>query len=403
MADSDFALPWNPEIDTPATIAILGGGRAGIEAALYARFLGYDVWLFERDRPGQAWRHQFDVPMDGNWEAETSPLGRAALEAQGTPLDVDLGAHPTYGEYLRNYLTPLAKTDLVYDSVQIRSNVRSISRCGIPPGSALPAEEQADLEFRLLVDSATRGQHHAIADIVLDCGGLAPLGGLAPGGGMAAGQDLLEPNHLATRRCADTDAVLGAAQGGRIVLVGNSVAAVRCAQLLRQCEGERVSRWTWLVPAGIEEGEPTWSHLPRRLVEAALELVRREASEHGASLEILGIERVSRTADGQWNLELRRRADETLEMQGDDLIVAPPQWPDWQLCQPLFAFSPAAGAPLAGAPFLTSQPHYYVLGSKADRRARAEFGRTLDHIRAVFARIGGRRDLDLYKTIRPQS
>ncbi|MEC9117285.1 MAG: FAD-dependent oxidoreductase, partial [Planctomycetota bacterium] len=30
-------------IDTPATIAILGAGPIGLEAALYARFLGYEV------------------------------------------------------------------------------------------------------------------------------------------------------------------------------------------------------------------------------------------------------------------------------------------------------------------------------------------------------------------------
>ena len=30
-------------IDTPARLAILGAGPIGLEAALYARFLGYDV------------------------------------------------------------------------------------------------------------------------------------------------------------------------------------------------------------------------------------------------------------------------------------------------------------------------------------------------------------------------
>jgi len=36
-------------IDTPARLVILGAGPIGLEAALYARFLGYDVEIFEQE------------------------------------------------------------------------------------------------------------------------------------------------------------------------------------------------------------------------------------------------------------------------------------------------------------------------------------------------------------------
>ncbi|RMF42425.1 MAG: NAD(P)/FAD-dependent oxidoreductase [Planctomycetota bacterium] len=403
MAASELSLAWDPEIDTPATIAIVGGGRAGIEAALYARFLGYDVWLFERGRPGRAWQHVSHVPMSGTWQEETSPLGRAALEAQGTPLEVELASRPTYGEYVQRYLTPLAKTDLVYDSVQIQSTVRSISRCGIPPGAVVSVQEAADLEFRVLVDSVSRGPHCPIVDIVLDCSGLQPVGGLGPGGGWAVGQDRLEPGHLAAQRGTDHASVVGAAAGGRIVLVGNSAAAIRCAELLRDCEGDRIQRWTWLLPGRAGDGQASWAHLPDALAQTASVLVDRAPSEHWAALEIIGVERMTQLETGGWNLELRRRADETVEIQCDDLIVAPPEWPDWQICQPLRESLAEPPDRQADAPFLTPHPHYYVLGSKADRRAQKRLARTLDHIRAVFALIGGRRDLDLYQTIHPRS
>ena len=48
-------LNWETEIDTPATVAVLGGGAVGIEAALYARFLGYYVLLIEGAKMAQ-WR-----------------------------------------------------------------------------------------------------------------------------------------------------------------------------------------------------------------------------------------------------------------------------------------------------------------------------------------------------------
>ena len=41
-------------IDTPARIAILGAGPIGLEAALYARYLGYDVDLYERGKACEA-------------------------------------------------------------------------------------------------------------------------------------------------------------------------------------------------------------------------------------------------------------------------------------------------------------------------------------------------------------
>ena len=35
-------------VETPAKLAILGAGPIGLEAALYARFLGYEVEVFDR-------------------------------------------------------------------------------------------------------------------------------------------------------------------------------------------------------------------------------------------------------------------------------------------------------------------------------------------------------------------
>ncbi len=43
-------------VDTPATIAVIGAGPIGLEAALYARFLGYDVRIYERDAVARSLR-----------------------------------------------------------------------------------------------------------------------------------------------------------------------------------------------------------------------------------------------------------------------------------------------------------------------------------------------------------
>ena len=43
-------------IDTPARLAILGAGPIGLETALYARFLGYAVDVYERGEVAEAVR-----------------------------------------------------------------------------------------------------------------------------------------------------------------------------------------------------------------------------------------------------------------------------------------------------------------------------------------------------------
>ena len=69
-------------IETPAKIAVLGAGPIGLEAALYARYLGYDVEIFERGQAAEnvlRWGH---VRMFSPFHMNRSPLGLAALTAQ---------------------------------------------------------------------------------------------------------------------------------------------------------------------------------------------------------------------------------------------------------------------------------------------------------------------------------
>ncbi|GIW98714.1 MAG: hypothetical protein KatS3mg111_2047 [Pirellulaceae bacterium] len=394
----EYDLPWDAEIDTPATIAVVGGGRAGIEATLYARFLGYDVQLYERRRPGKQWDSLRDWPMNGTWEQETSPLGRAALVAQDTPLEVDLNARPSFAEYVDRYLLPLAKTDLVYDCVQIQTEVRSISR--LEPWRLATTEEErwSEQEFRVLVASSTRGEYVQRADIVLDCSGHSLRLGLGPGGGAAAGQQAVTDDELASSWLQRAERP-NVAAGQRCILWGNQPDAVQCAMRLAEAEGTGQSPWLWLVPHASPESHDAWSHLPTVLADAALRIATRPPSDRWACLPILGVERVTRQQDGLWHLLVRRTVEETVELTAGGLIVDFPHAPDWSFSAPLFAACQRTLPVLGLPPVLTSQPHYYVLGAKGDGRARSEFRRTMEHIRTVFALVGGRADLDLYQTV----
>ncbi len=72
-------MPYDPEVESPATIAIIGAGPVGIEAALYGRFLGYEVEIYDTGRPARQatrWNHRrMNVPV----HACTTSLGHAAI------------------------------------------------------------------------------------------------------------------------------------------------------------------------------------------------------------------------------------------------------------------------------------------------------------------------------------
>ena len=116
-------------IDTPATIAVLGAGPIGLEAALYARFLGYNVDVYERDVVAGnvlQWGH---VRMFSPFRMNRSTLGLAAILAQDpswlAPTDEEL---LTGAEFAQRYLIPLSQTDLLADHLRTQTTVVTVGR-----------------------------------------------------------------------------------------------------------------------------------------------------------------------------------------------------------------------------------------------------------------------------------
>ncbi len=131
-------------VDTPATIAIIGAGPIGLEAALYARFLGYDVRIYERDAVARSLRD--DEPAAQHvWRASTSPLGIAALsaqQAQWQPAEPDALLSAT--ELAERYFLPLAQSDLLVDHLLIGSEV-----IGLEPRSPAGPNRRGGRSHRL--------------------------------------------------------------------------------------------------------------------------------------------------------------------------------------------------------------------------------------------------------------
>jgi threonine dehydrogenase-like Zn-dependent dehydrogenase len=147
-------------LDTPATIAIIGNGPIGLEAALYARFLGYQVILVGDTSLADMLAAGDNIELNLVLSDLSSTLGRAALaahdEQQQFSLETSLLSCQSWYE---SYLGPLSKTDLLADQQQWQVTLESITLS--ENGLRLTAvDSDENLEVDAVFD--VRGQSPAI-------------------------------------------------------------------------------------------------------------------------------------------------------------------------------------------------------------------------------------------------
>jgi len=164
-------------IDTPARLAILGAGPMGLESALYARFLGYDVVVYERGEvAANVWEtsHERMVTPFGQ---NCTTLGIAAIQAQDEsyrqPADDEV---LTGQEWLDRYLLPLAQTDLIADHLRLNTTV---------VGVEWEQQEFEEWSFRVVSRDAAGRERTEVFDGVLDCTGTSGNANWARPGGMS--------------------------------------------------------------------------------------------------------------------------------------------------------------------------------------------------------------------------
>jgi hypothetical protein len=397
-------LGWDPEVDTPATIAVLGGGPSGIEAALYARFLGYSVELYDRHKVGDSLLLWGDRSMCFPWRELASTLGLAAMEAHDHPLP-DLNRIPTYREYVDTYLLPIARNDLLYSTIHVQTPVLSISRLGCDECDTISLDRHAEQEFRLLLSSSQRGQFSQVVDIVLDCSGRQSVSrGLATGGGVPIGWSELGARvHQGRRRILDRER--NEFSGKRVLLVGNDAAAAANALELFELTKSNQTQLFWLILKRIEPGTQLLDCIhtgcPLSVEEQAqAEKVFREADDISVvPLSGWGIEAL-KEADSQLLVTLQTTEDKTVDLCVDRVIDC-----SRPIAQPSYAHNLQLNAHPASA-IITHEPHFYRVGSRAttDPADAASFYSMIRRqIRELFGLIGGRAELDLYQTVKPQS
>lgn len=166
-------------------LAIIGAGPIGLEAALAARSLGWEVKVYERGQPGAAVRRWGHVRMFSPFGINVSPEGAALVRAAAGSLP-DETVLLTGREFVEAYLEPLARE--LGDLVITNTGVLGLSRPRTLKGDLIGDPLRAQLPFELLVEKGGRERIEE-ADVVFDCSGtFGNSNALGDGGAPAAGE-----------------------------------------------------------------------------------------------------------------------------------------------------------------------------------------------------------------------
>lgn len=396
-------------IDTPARIAIIGAGPIGLEAALYARYLGYDVDLLERGEVAEHVRHWGHVRMFTPFGENRTPLALAALAAQDpqwrAPAD---DAFITGREYADRYLVPLSKSDLIVDGLRTHAEVLAIGREGWLRGEGAGSEDREDSDFRLLVlerDASGHAHEKAFtAQAVIDTSGTYGRGNWLGFGGLPAAGEMAARPHIEY----GLPDVLGKDRqryaGRSVLLVGDGDSAVSTLVALAELAAQTSDTWvTWLTrtpPAGAAGLLKTYDQsASSRLRSRARQLAESDAN-HVTHLPEKAVCSIAWHADLD-RFGVRLAGDET-EQQFDRVVANVGYRGEYAMLDELQLERVAAtGAvkTIDSSEVITTEPDFYILGAKSrGRDSGFRIAEGHEQIRKVFAIIGDREGLDLYKT-----
>jgi thioredoxin reductase len=229
---------------SPQSLAILGAGPIGLEAAALALELGLDVHVFERGTPGahaSAWGH---VRMFTPWSMNVGTASARLLARHGWTAPA-ADECPTGHEFVERVLQPLATTPELKSRVHAHAQVVAVSRHGARKGDLLGDPARATHPFRILVRDAGGRENLLHAHAVIDATGTFGQPNAAGTGGIPARGE----SYLAPQMSYHPDDVLGLRRerhAGRTTLVigGGASAAttvLALAQLASEVPGTRVS------------------------------------------------------------------------------------------------------------------------------------------------------------------
>ncbi len=326
------------------SVAIIGAGPIGIEAALEARRRGFDVTVYEAGRVGEHLLGFGHVRLFTPFRMNSTDAGRQALRDAGAaiPGDDDL---LTAGALVERYLSPLTRLPELRDSIRERTRVTHLGREGLAKPRGIAASEdrsREDASFLIRVETPDGAVRFERADIVLDASGVyANPNATGPGGLPAVGEE-----RLGDRIDRSIPAMRGEAkdgyQGKAVFLIGDGhSAAAFLAEIGALVREERWARgievhWAHRERGGGEifaeiESDP----LPaRRDLAASANTVARSAkwiTRHPGAI----VDSYAGTREGRVRVQLRYPSGEERRIEVDRVLALVGYRPDTSIFREL--------------------------------------------------------------------
>lgn len=158
-------------LDPPGSIAIVGAGPLGIEAALYGRYLGYDVKLIEAVQVANSLRSCSSTQaLSISPDRCLSPLAFAALHTQ-YPDSANNAKPTTLGSLIDHALVPLVKTDLLRGRLTCPGRVVEVQNIEIERDEDEEVSEEIPPDFRLTIVGVDGIETLDVESVILAIGG----------------------------------------------------------------------------------------------------------------------------------------------------------------------------------------------------------------------------------------
>ena len=238
----------DPNPSCTASLAIIGAGPIGLEAAARAALAGIDALILEKGSIGHHVRLWGHVKLFSPFHLNHSVWGARLLSEAFPNLDLPSEqAYLTGSEYLQQYLEPLVRLPQLRDRVLEGVEVISIGRDMIGKKDLIGDPDRARYPFRILTRSQGREQIFK-AGAVIDASGVyshpQPIGS----GNVPAVGETEAARKAPSRFHSRVVDMLGADRerfaGKKVLLVGGGHSAATAlegfAELVRSAPGTRV-------------------------------------------------------------------------------------------------------------------------------------------------------------------
>lgn len=251
-------------------LIVIGAGPIGLEAALGARELGFEVTVLERDAAGaslEKWGStRFFSPAGMNLGRRSRALlGSAAPRAEAL----------LTGQEYRQVLLALAERSPLRELVKNQHRVISVGRARMTKSDYPNHPLRAERPFRLLVEGPGGQEDSLEAEVVLDASGVSELSAGAGMGGMPVlGERALAKNFV--RGLGALEREIPSLAGKSLLLLGHGHSAANALAQLSRAGDIRVT-WATRSPNARPCVEVANDPLPERreIVAAANDLAER--------------------------------------------------------------------------------------------------------------------------------